>query len=109
MLVKDQIAKHMKTRMISVMQLADMVGVSEQSVRYWLSGRNRPSRRHLPALEAALQAQIDLREGTPSAEGRALGEVESVARDLELTRQILMLPPGPREGIVALVSALARG
>lgn len=62
MLVKDQIKSRMEQLGIKVPALAKAIGVSEQSVRFWLNGRNIPGKRHRAPLEAALSCSINWAE-----------------------------------------------
>lgn len=108
MLVKDQLRLQMKRLGISVAQLARRLEVSDQSVRYWLTGRSFPGKRHVPALERELGLHIDFSEGaTPSSVPRP-AEIQA-QQDLELLLLIQKLAPHHQAPVRQLVMALSQG
>jgi transcriptional regulator with XRE-family HTH domain len=63
MKIKDQIRARREQLDISVVQLAERLGTSDQTVRYWESGRSRPNKHMIQPLEQALSFTIDFHEG----------------------------------------------
>ncbi|MES2979067.1 MAG: helix-turn-helix transcriptional regulator [Pseudomonadota bacterium] len=104
MLIKNQLGFRMQELGLSVVDVANRVGVSRQSVRYWLSGRSFPGKSKTPLVEAALSMKLDFSEGT--VEGATVAEkLEGVDRDLLFA--ILSLPPETRQLFQQLASKLA--
>lgn len=54
MLVQDQIKLRMEELRLTVQDVAKRVGVSNQTIRHWLSGRNSVGKRHIATVERAL-------------------------------------------------------
>lgn len=120
MLIKDQIRLRMEELKVKPPELARRLGVSNQTVRYWISGRNDPRKVQIPAIEKALGPgwRIDLRGEyeAPVASSPApipsQGPVPTTAahlqrRDVELFIMISNLPPGLKQRIWDLVEYLA--
>lgn len=63
MRVGDQIREAMLLRKISVSDLAKAIGVSNRTVRLWLSGEGSLSVRHAVAVERLLQVKLTITEG----------------------------------------------
>lgn len=86
---------------VSVKQLAEQLGVSDQTVRHWLSGRSFPGKGKAPALEDALSFKLDYSQGAtahpPVADAR-----EDVAGLLAITR----LPPSIKKLVFEFAAAL---
>ena len=64
MLVKDQLLIRMEELKMPVSELAKRVGVSSQSVRYWLTGRSFPGKAKCSLVEEALSFKLDFSEGS---------------------------------------------
>lgn len=84
-LVKDQLRARMEQLGIKVPGLAKQLEVSEQTVRFWLNGRNLPGKNHRAALEAALSCSINWSESARA------GERPSATSLLEQTDVEIML------------------
>lgn len=91
MLVKDQIRSRMTQLGISVPTLAKQLGVSEQSVRFWLAGRNLPGKRHAAKLEAALSCTISWTESPRQGE-RPTATTLLEQADVEIMLKVSKLP-----------------
>lgn len=94
MQVKDQLRVRMEQLKIPVSELAKRVGVSNQTVRFWLDGRNYPGKDRIPAIEAALSMKLDFSGGVagPSPTmGDIMGE-----EDAELFLALQRLPADVR-------------
>lgn len=63
MLIQDQISARMRQLGVDGAWVAKQLEVSEQTVRHWLSGRNRPGKEHGKELERVLGFKIDYSEG----------------------------------------------
>lgn len=105
MLIKDQLRVRMEQLKISVPELADRVGVSNQSVRHWLSGRNAPTKRHIPDLEKALSMRLDFSEGdthpsTPTVEATLQ------QNDIELFLLVQRMPPEIKIPLTRFIQAI---
>ena len=61
--IKEQIRARRLAIGLSVQDFAKAVGVSEQTVRHWESGRNYPVKRRRDAVERALTHKLDWRGG----------------------------------------------
>lgn len=104
MLVKDQLQVRMDQLKVSVNELAKRIGVSNQSVRHWLSGRSFPGKRHLPALEKALSFRLDFSEGdTPAASPTVESTLQK--KDIELFLKISRLAPEMKMAIMMVIDA----
>lgn len=111
--VKDQITVRMKQLSISRKQLADMVEVSQQTVRYWMEGRNLPGKRHLAALEKALSFKIDFTPAETAAlnmpvQARGAATEDATRSDVELFVNIGRLQPDVKVIISDLVRVLTQ-
>lgn len=91
MLVKDQIRSRMTQLGISVPTLAKQLDVSEQSVRFWLAGRNLPGKRHASNLEAALSCTINWTEGARQGDRPTAAHLLEQA-DVEIMLKVSKLP-----------------
>lgn len=92
MLIKDQLRVRMEQLGVSVPELARRVGVSNQTVRFWLDGRNFPGKRHAPAVEKALSFRLDFSEGGDSMQSPTVSSMME-RTDIELFLLINKLPP----------------
>jgi transcriptional regulator with XRE-family HTH domain len=91
MLVKDQIRIRMEQLKISVAELASRLGVSNQTVRHWLSGRSFPGKSKTPDLERALSFKLDYSEGASNNVPTVESSLQ--ATDVETFLAISRLPP----------------
>lgn len=93
MKVSHQIRHQRESKGMTVSALAAKVGVTEQAVRHWESGRSYPSKGKAREVERALEFAIDWSEGQ-----RAAGDGDSSAtaminpRDLDLLLLLCRLP-----------------
>lgn len=70
----DRLRKTLRTRDISVQDMADHLGVSRNSVGGWMSGRNLPSRATLRVWAAFVDAPLEwLESGVVPAPGAEQG------------------------------------
>lgn len=97
MKVQDQIRIQREKLGMTRKQVAEHLGVSEQTVRYWegqdSSGRvSQPNKKTLPLLEDLLQFNIDFTEGRAArkAGGTALSQVD--IDDFAMLSEIARLP-----------------
>ena len=90
MQVKDQIRARMESLGISYRQLALRCEVSEQTVRFWTSGRSYPKKARIPALEKALSFKLDFGEGQLSQGVTVESTME--ASDIELFLKLRRMP-----------------
>lgn len=91
MLIKDQLRVRMDQLQMPVTELARRVGVSGQSVRHWLEGRNYPTKVKTALIEDALSVRLDFSEGT-TEQGVTVDETLRKA-DIETFILISRLPP----------------
>lgn len=91
MLVKDQIRSRMDQLGIKVPGLAKQLGTSEQTVRFWLNGRNLPGKSFRAPLEAALSCSIDWAESTRPGERPSASSLLEQG-DVELMLKMSRLP-----------------
>jgi transcriptional regulator with XRE-family HTH domain len=63
--IANQIRNAMNERGLPVRHVAAAVGVSDQSVRNWCSGKSAPKRRRVAAVERVLGVKIDMSGGHP--------------------------------------------
>jgi transcriptional regulator with XRE-family HTH domain len=103
-LIKDQIRVRREALGMNMAQLAMRVGVSEQAVRHWESGRSYPRKPTIPLLEDALSFVMDWSEGAhPETEGKTAAAMID-QRDVDLLMVICQLPLRAKE----LLGELAR-
>lgn len=104
MQIKDQIRARREALDMDMAQLAMRVGVTEQAVRHWESGRSYPSKHKIRALEQALSFTMDWSEGSnPISEGTTAASMIDQA-DVDLLLVICQLPAQAKE----IFGALAR-
>lgn len=89
--VKDQIKIRMDELGINPPELGRRVGVSAQSVRFWLSGRSFPGKAKTTLLENALSFKLNFSEGLN--EYSATVEEGLHQTDIETFLAITKLPP----------------
>jgi transcriptional regulator with XRE-family HTH domain len=112
MQVKDQIKLRMSQLKFTYEDVAGGLGVSEQTVRHWCSGRNFPGKRHTVALESLLDFKLDFSEGASddlSPREKVIGEIATSLDnvDLETMQAISKLPKALRQQVSALVRSMA--
>lgn len=98
MKIKDQIRIRREALGMSMKELADRVGVTEQAVRHWEGGRSFPGKKKTSLVEQALSFTIDWSEGSPVAEGRTAAAMVD-QQDMELLLVIARLPRRAKEVI----------
>lgn len=92
MLLKDQIRYRRESLGISMKELADRVGITEQAVRHWESGRSFPGKKIMHKVEQALSFTIDWTEGAnPGVAGKTAAAMIDQT-DVELLLVICKLP-----------------
>ena len=105
MLVKDQLKVRMDQLEMTPTELARRVGVSGQSVRHWLDGRNYPTKAKTHLLQQALSFKLDYSEGS-SVEGVTVEETLRRA-DASLIIAISKMPPDIRLALSRLTETFA--
>jgi transcriptional regulator with XRE-family HTH domain len=103
--VKDQIRIRMDQMGVEIGELAKRLGVSNQSVRHWLSGRSFPGKAQIPGLEQALSFKLDFSEG--ANQGPTV-ESEMSRTDVEMLLIISKLPPDIKVLFFKLATAFSR-
>ena len=101
--IKDQLRIQMERLSIPVSELARRVGVSQQSVRYWLIGRSFPGKAKTQLLERELSFKLDYSEGE-IVQGPTV-EASLRQTDIETFIDFQNLPPEMK----LLISQLTRG
>lgn len=93
MKVSHQIRHQRESLGLSVGEVASKVGVTEQAVRHWESGRSYPSKAKARDVERALEFSIDWSEGERSA-GEGMGSSAAMInpKDLDLLLLLCRLP-----------------
>ena len=101
--IKDQLKIQMEKLKVPVSELARRLGVSHQTIRYWLIGRSFPGKAKTQLLESALSFKLDYSEGAIAAGPT----VEATLRqtDIETFIDFQNLPPEMK----LLISQLTRG
>lgn len=93
MKVSHQIRHQRESLNLSVGEVAGRVGVSDQAVRHWESGRSYPSKAKAREIERALEFTIDWSEGERSAGGGSGSSTAMInPRDLDLLLLLCRLP-----------------
>jgi len=92
MLVKDQIRVRREDLGMTMRELGDRVGVTEQAVRHWEGGRSFPGKSKMRLVERALSFVIDWTEGasTPSEIRSSASMIDPA--DVELLLLLARLP-----------------
>lgn len=102
MLMKDQLRVRMDQLNMTPAELGRRVGVSGQSVRHWIDGRNFPTKAKTYLLEQALTCKLDFSEGQ-SEQSVTVDETLRMA-DIETFMAISKLPPD----VQGLITQLAQ-
>jgi len=92
MKIKDQIRARRDQLGISVTELSDKMGVTDQAVRHWESGRSNPSKRLARQLEEILKFQLDWSEGARHSGDDSTINALIDQRDIDLLLVICRLP-----------------
>ena len=92
MKVSHQIRSRREAANMSVSALAQRIGVTEQAVRHWESGRSYPGKATARAIEEALEFRIDWTEGAHTGGEAASATAMINPRDLDLLLLICRLP-----------------
>lgn len=103
--VKDQLKMRMDQLGVTVNELAKRCEVSSQSVRFWLSGRSFPGKRHAAMVEKALSFKLDYTEGSSTSAPTMGAMLQKV--DVELFLTISKLPPPIKVLLAQLAEVLA--
>lgn len=113
MKIKDQIRARREQLGLSVVELASRLGVTDQAVRHWESGRSNPGKSVAQRLEAALNFQLDWSEGARHSGDRNTINALIDQRDIDLLLVICRLPWDAKNLIGELarmhLAALERG
>ena len=97
MQIKDQIRSRREGLGLDMLQLAKRVGVTEQAVRHWESGRSYPGKRKMHDVEQALSFSLDWTEGVkPAGEGKTAAAMIDQG-DVNLLLVICKLPLAAKE------------
>lgn len=86
---------------MTMRELADRVGVTEQAVRWWEEGRSYPRKKVAPLIEQALSFQIDWAEGRGDPNRTAAAMVDE--GDMQLLLKIAKLPANSKQAFKHLV------
>jgi transcriptional regulator with XRE-family HTH domain len=95
MKVKDQIRIRREALGMTMKELGDRVGITEQAVRHWESGRSWPGKTKLRLVERALSFTIDFSEGVARTPRSAMSMVDPV--DHEMLVVIARMPKHAKE------------
>jgi len=90
--VKDQIRVRREALGITMHELGQRVGVTEQAVRHWEGGRSYPSKAKTRLLETALSFSIDWSEGANKDKASATAAAMIDKADIDLLVTICQLP-----------------
>ena len=102
--IKDQLRIRMEELQIPTSELAKRIGASQQTVRYWLSGRNFPGKARTSILERELSFKLDFNEGD---EPRGETVAESLRQvDIETFIDFQRLPPHLKHVISTLTRSI---
>ncbi len=92
MKIKDQIRSRREALGMEMSELGRRIGVTEQAVRHWESGRSYPGRGKVQLLEEALSMTLDWTEGrVPAASGNSAASMIR-QEDVDLLLSISLLP-----------------
>lgn len=113
MQIKDQIRARREQVGISLVDLAAKLGVTDQAVRHWESGRSNPGKRIAQQVEAVLDFQLDWSEGARHSGDKSTVNALIDQRDIDLLLVICRLPWDAKNLIGELarmhLAALERG
>lgn len=113
MKIKDQIRARRDQLGVSVVDLAAKLGVTDQAVRHWESGRSNPSKGTAQQLEQLLDFQLDWSEGARHSGDQKTINALLDQRDIDLLLVICRLPFDAKNLIGELarmhLAALERG
>jgi transcriptional regulator with XRE-family HTH domain len=104
MLIKDQIRSRREALRYTPLDVAKKMGISEQAVRHWESGRSYPSKSKMHDLEKVLSFTIDWTEGQRAGGGAPTAASMIDQNDIDLLLVICKLPPKAKD----LMGDLAR-
>ncbi len=92
MLIKDQIRARREQLGISIVDLAEKIGVTDQAVRHWESGRSNPSKRLAQKVESVLDFRLDWTEGARHSGSASTMNALLDQQDIDLLLVICRLP-----------------
>lgn len=92
MKIKDQIRARREQRGVTLVALAEQMGVTDQAVRHWESGRSNPSKRLAQKLEQILDFQLDWSEGARHSGDKGTINALIDQQDIDLLLVICRLP-----------------
>ena len=92
MKIKDQIRARREQLGVSIVQLAERLGVTDQAVRYWESGRSNPGKSMAQRLEEQLDFHLDWTEGARHSGDRSTINALIDQTDIDLLLLICKLP-----------------
>lgn len=92
MKIKDQIRARREQLGMSIVQLAERLGVTDQAVRYWEAGRSNPGKRIAQKLEEQLDFRLDWTEGARHSGDRRTINALIDQNDIDLLLLICRLP-----------------
>ena len=99
--VKDQIRTRRVALKLTIPQLAKELGVSEQTVRHWETGRNYPVKKRRTDIEKALDLRLDWRGGGAPMDQR--GSTLFDREDIELLGKLCRLPASTKAILSRLI------
>ena len=92
MKIKDQIRARREQLGMSIVQLAERLGVTDQAVRYWEAGRSNPGKQVAQKLEEQLNFHLDWTEGARHSGDRSTINALIDQHDIDLLLLICRLP-----------------
>lgn len=92
MKIKDQIRARREQLGMSIVQLAEKLGVTDQAVRYWEAGRSNPGKNMARRLEGQLDFNLDWTEGARHSGDRSTINALIDQHDIDLLLLICRLP-----------------
>lgn len=92
MLVKDQLRVRMEQLDMPITEISRRIGVSSQTIRHWLAGRNFPGKAKCQLLEDTLSFKLDFSEGA----GDKGVTVEETLRNIDVDTLVAISKLSPR-------------
>jgi transcriptional regulator with XRE-family HTH domain len=79
--IQDQLRMRMEELGINPVELGKRIGVTSQTVRCWLNGRNFPNKKMTPVIERELGIKLDYSEGATAHRNTVRDSVQKSAAD----------------------------
>jgi transcriptional regulator with XRE-family HTH domain len=99
MKIKDQIKSQRERLNMDTTQLAKRVGVTNQAVLHWESGRSYPKKQRMHDVEQALSFELDWTEGLQSKREGTTAVAMLAQEDIDLLLIICKLPFAAKEAL----------